>query len=98
MLIPLFINTIQSKAPQKSINAITLASNTFLAGTVDGRVYSYSESTKESSLVKGLTHSNFVSGLASNDKEVYSIGFDDQVREISSDGTCFLYVFYWEFV
>ncbi len=72
---------------------MTLATSTFLAGTADGRVYSYSDSTKESSLVKGLTHSNIVSGLASNDKEVYSIGFDDQVREISSDGSSFLYVF-----
>lgn len=82
------------KGPQKSINVVTLATSTFLAGTTDGRVYAYFDSEQESRLVEGPSHSNYVSGLASNGKQVYSIGFDDQIREISPDGSSFLYVSY----
>ena len=77
---------------------ITLATNTFLAGATDGRVYAYSESEKESRLVQGSTHLNSVSGLASSDEKVYSIGFDDHVREISPDGSSFLYAFSFPFI
>jgi hypothetical protein len=67
-----------------------------LAGTTDGRVYSYSETKRESTLVGGTAHSNHVSGLATSAKDgkAYSIGFDDHVREISGDGSTFLSVIY----
>ncbi|KAJ3512753.1 hypothetical protein NLJ89_g3342 [Agrocybe chaxingu] len=80
-------------APQKSINAITpTSSTTFLTGTADGRVYSYSSETTETKVLEGEAHTNNVSGLAtsSTDGTVYSIGFDDRVREIQADGSSFL--------
>ena len=85
------------QAPQKPINTITATSgslSTFLTGSADGRVYSYSESTKNSTLLKGVAHSNNVSGLATSTTsgKVYSIGFDDHVREIEADGSSFLSV------
>ena len=88
------------QAPQKSINAITLtkgaSSGTFLAGTADGRVYAYSESSKRTTLVEGQSHSNNVSGIVTSpeDGTMYSIGFDDHVREISADGLSFSFVFF----
>ena len=87
------------QAPQRSINVITptkgASSGTFLAGTADGRVYAYSESSKGTTLVEGKSHSNNVSGIVMSpvDGTVYSIGFDDHVREISADGLTFLFVF-----
>ncbi|KDR80239.1 hypothetical protein GALMADRAFT_242541 [Galerina marginata CBS 339.88] len=80
-------------APQKSVTAITpTSSSTFLVGAADGRVYSYSASTQESTSLEGQSHSNNVSGLvtSSTDGKVYSVGFDDCVREISADGSSFL--------
>ncbi|CAA7264403.1 unnamed protein product [Cyclocybe aegerita] len=80
-------------APQRSINAIApTSSTTFLTGTADGRVYSYSTETTETTVLEGEAHSNNVSGLATSgtDGTVYSIGFDDRVREIQADGSSFL--------
>ena len=67
-------------------------SKTFLTGTADGRVYSYSTSTLESTSLGGESHTNNVCGLAasSSDGKVYSVGFDDRVREIEADGSSFL--------
>ena len=69
------------------------SSETFLTGTMDGRVYAYYPSTLESKVLEGVSHSNNVSGLATSSKDgtVYSIGYDDHVREISPDGASFLY-------
>jgi len=80
-------------APQKSITAITPSSfNTFLIGTADGRIYSYSPSAQDSNILKGEGHSNNVSGLttSSTDGKVYSIAFDDHLREIEGDGSGFV--------
>ncbi|KAF8182076.1 WD40-repeat-containing domain protein [Pholiota molesta] len=80
-------------APQKSVTAITpLSSDTFLAGTADGRVYSYSSATQESKSLQGEGHSNNVSGLATSntDGKIYSIGFDDHVREIEPNGSSYV--------
>ncbi|KIM46699.1 hypothetical protein M413DRAFT_440287 [Hebeloma cylindrosporum] len=81
-------------APQKSVTAIAPSSDnkTFLTGTADGRVYSYSTSSLESTGLGGENHSNNVSGLASSssDGKVYSVGFDDTIREIEADGSSFL--------
>lgn len=83
------------QAPQKPVNAITPVFEgsglTFLAGAADGRVYGYNEDQKNSILVEGKTHSNNVSGLATaKDGKIYSIGFDDHVREIDTDGSSFV--------
>ncbi|KAF9443022.1 WD40 repeat-like protein [Macrolepiota fuliginosa MF-IS2] len=73
-------------APQAAINAITsTGADTFLTGTATGRVYSYSVAEGESAPVSGTSHSAYISGLATSpsDDKVYSIGWDDKVREIS---------------
>jgi WD repeat-containing protein 1 (actin-interacting protein 1) len=70
--------------------------DTFLAGTADGRVYSYSESTQESSLIGGTGHSSIVVGLAPSPSgdAAFSVGYDDTLREISSGAfTCVLSAF-----
>ncbi|KAK0435218.1 WD40-repeat-containing domain protein [Armillaria borealis] len=79
-------------APQKAITAMSPSSaGTFLAGSADGRVLSYSIAAGESTSLKGEGHSNFVTALATSsaDGKVFSVGFDDRVREITSDGTGF---------
>ncbi|KAH6917769.1 WD-repeat-containing protein [Coprinopsis sp. MPI-PUGE-AT-0042] len=73
--------------PQASITSlVSKGEGTFLAGTADGRVYSYSESAQESALVGGTGHSGIVVGIAPSPSgdAAYSIGFDDTLREISS--------------
>ncbi|KIK68693.1 hypothetical protein GYMLUDRAFT_36180 [Collybiopsis luxurians FD-317 M1] len=82
------------QGPQKSITAITpvpASIDTFLAGTADGRVLSYSKSTGESIHLQGINHNGLVTGIASSPKggNVFSAGFDDCVREIGSDGLGF---------
>ncbi|KAG6919841.1 hypothetical protein DXG01_000346 [Tephrocybe rancida] len=75
-------------APQKAVNALApISYTTFLGGTADGRVLSFSSGKGETELVPGTSHSNLVSDLAFNptDGHVYSVGFDDQVREIGID-------------
>ncbi|KAL0959696.1 hypothetical protein HGRIS_011391 [Hohenbuehelia grisea] len=77
---------------QKAITAATPASSgTFLAGTADGRVLSYSISTGEASNLDGDSHSTLVSGLAKSpsDEHLFSIGYDDRVREIDDGGKVF---------
>lgn len=70
--------------PQKSITtAISAASSpgTFFAGTADGRILAYSDSGYVH--LEGEGHCALVSGLAAApDGKVYSVGFDDRVREI----------------
>ncbi|TFY62674.1 hypothetical protein EVJ58_g3719 [Rhodofomes roseus] len=69
--------------PQKSITAAATlpSSSTFLAGTADGRILSFSDNTY--SPLSGDGHAALVSGLASAaDGKVYSAGFDDVVKEI----------------
>ncbi|KAF4618556.1 hypothetical protein D9613_010054 [Agrocybe pediades] len=81
------------QAPQKSVTAIApVSSETFLGGTTDGRVYSYSSSAFESSALAGNNHTNNVVAMASSTKDggVYSVGYDDTVREVSADGASFV--------
>ncbi|CCL99609.1 uncharacterized protein FIBRA_01627 [Fibroporia radiculosa] len=70
--------------PQKSVTAaLTLpsTSGTFLAGTADGRVLSYSDS--KYAPLEGSGHAALIPGLASiSSGAVYSVGFDDSLREI----------------
>ncbi|KAF9477791.1 WD40 repeat-like protein [Pholiota conissans] len=80
-------------APQRSVTAITPTSpDTFLAGTADGRVYSYSSAKQESKSLQGEGHTNHVTGLATSSTggKVYSVGFDDFVREIEPTGSSFV--------
>ncbi|OCH86494.1 WD40 repeat-like protein [Obba rivulosa] len=71
-------------APQKAITAavpILSEEKTFLVGTADGRTLSFSGD--EYSYVEGQGHSSLVSGLApERDGTVFSIGFDDHLRQI----------------
>ncbi|KAJ3848746.1 WD40-repeat-containing domain protein [Lentinula lateritia] len=83
-----------SHGPQKPITAIAPVPafpDTFLAGTADGRVLSYSKTTGQSSHLQGVNHSTLVTNLASSPTggSAFSAGFDDCVREIGSDGTGF---------
>ncbi len=85
------------QAPQKFITAISSlpsSSETFLAGSADGRIHSCSPATFESTHVEGNTQSTLVVSMAPNPKEgkVHSAGFDDSVREIDVDGFKFTFV------
>jgi len=48
-------------------------------------VYSYSVAEGESTTITGTSHSSYIAGLATlhEEDEVYSVGWDDNVREIS---------------
>lgn len=74
------------QGPQKSVTALSsTSSSTFLAGTADGRVVSYSVGDGEATTVTGEGHSNLVSALASTSSgQTVSVGFDDKVREIEA--------------
>ncbi|KAK7020199.1 WD40 repeat-like protein [Paramarasmius palmivorus] len=74
-------------APQKPITAMAaFGSDTFLAGTADGRVLSFSSSKGESTHLQGQGHTSVVTGLAASPagNKVYSAGFDDRIREIDA--------------
>ncbi|KAL1742536.1 WD40-repeat-containing domain protein [Schizophyllum fasciatum] len=73
------------QAPQKSITAAVgpVTSDTFLAGTADGRVFAYSAAAGTSATLTGPGHAAFVSGLAAAGDTLASVGFDDHVREIA---------------
>ncbi|OBZ67657.1 putative WD repeat-containing protein C9G1.05 [Grifola frondosa] len=73
--------------PQKSITAsVPTSSGTFLAGTADGRILSFSDDTYSN--VTGEGHASLVAGLApAPDGKVFSIGFDDHLREIDGSAS-----------
>ncbi len=55
-------------------------------GNADGRVLAYSTSTHEAALVAGDGHTSLVSGLTPDTGgQLYSIGYDDRVREIHAN-------------
>jgi len=76
------------QAPQKAITAASsTSSNTFFAGSADGRVLSYNvDSTSPSDavqLVGGTLHTSLVSGMATaSSGKVFTAGYDDHIREI----------------
>jgi WD40 repeat protein len=81
-------------APQKAVNSIiaTKGQSTFIAGTADGRVYSYSVADGRSSVLGGQGHPAFLTGIAAASSDVaYSIGYDDHVREIDTKSDSYLY-------
>lgn len=65
---------------------------TFLAGTADGRVFSYS--SEESTLLAGEGHPSVITGITASPEgdKAYSIGYDDHVREIDAASDSYLYV------
>ena len=82
-----------TQGPQRSITALApTSSDTFLAGTADGRVLSFHTATGEASVVEGDGHTNLVTAMVpSADGKIISTGYDDRVREI--DGGVFTSVF-----
>jgi len=76
------------QAPQKAVTAaLPTGSGTFLTGTASGRVLSFSASG-EAYHVDGDGHLSLVTSLSSSkDGRVFSVGFDDRLREI--DGPTF---------
>ncbi|KAF8522587.1 WD40 repeat-like protein [Hysterangium stoloniferum] len=77
------------EAPQRSITSTTMMqSPTLLFGSSDGRTHSvsFASPTEVPRLIPGAGHTNLVSGLSSSNKDasVWSVGFDDQIREIRS--------------
>ena len=73
------------------------SSGTFLAGTSDGRIYSYDigggEGKGDIDLVAGQAHTGIVTSIVSAGESVVSVGFDDKLREVAPDGksmTCVL--------
>jgi len=83
------------QSPQKAITAAVRGpSDTFIAGTADGRVFSYQTASQSVSCVEGEAHTNLVSGLsAGSDGTLYSSGFDDRVREISANDGAFSFTY-----
>ncbi|TFK21147.1 WD40 repeat-like protein [Coprinopsis marcescibilis] len=80
-------------APQTSITSfIPAKEDTFIAGTSDGRAFSYSTSDEQSAVLQGPGHSAFVTGIAasSSGNVAYSIGYDDEVRELDPSSTSYL--------
>ncbi|KAK2461222.1 hypothetical protein APHAL10511_006749 [Amanita phalloides] len=76
-------------APQKAITAAApIGSYTFIGGCADGRVFSFDTETK---YLQGQGHSNFVAGIAASSETdtIYSVGYDDYVREIDSSRKSF---------
>ncbi|THH29175.1 hypothetical protein EUX98_g5012 [Antrodiella citrinella] len=78
------------QGPTKSITSAisTSGSTTFIAGASDGRIVSFSGS--EYSTIAGPGHASLVSGLGvASSGDIYSIGYDDTVREIDVKGNNF---------
>jgi len=78
------------QGPTKSITSAvpTSQSETFVAGTSEGRVLSFSGS--DYTTVEGPGHSSLVSGLGTTSSgDVFSIGYDDTFREVDVKGSNF---------
>lgn len=87
------------QGPQNPIFASTFTSSgTFLAGTSDGRIYSYDigdgqDAGKGSAeVVAGEAHNGMVTSVVSAGESIVSVGFDDTLREVSADGKSMTYV------
>ena len=80
---------------QKNITASSLIGSTLVTGSYEGRVNAWDIATGAAEKVDGDTHSNYVAGIAAesgtgkNDSNVYSIGWDDSLRTISTSATTF---------
>ena len=87
----MFRRNATSQAPQKAVTAaLPTGSGTFLTGTANGRMLSFS-AAGAASYVGGDGHLSLVTSLSSGtDGKVFSAGFDDRLREI--DGPTFTLV------
>jgi len=65
---------------QKSITASTVSDSKLITGSYDGRICKWDIKTGEASYGEG--HANLVSGLASTNDSVYSIGWDDKIKSL----------------
>ncbi|KAG8997571.1 WD40 repeat-like protein [Tulasnella sp. JGI-2019a] len=68
--------------PQKAITSGALVSKTFFTGSYDGRVTVYEPETDAKTLEEGTGHEGQVNGMSVSGGKVFSVGFDDQLREI----------------
>jgi WD40 repeat protein len=68
------------------------SSETFLAGSADGRVFTFETASAKAIPLEGDGHTNFVSGLATSDAGTFSVGFDDKLREVDVSSNSFTYV------
>ncbi|KAK7678338.1 hypothetical protein QCA50_018686 [Cerrena zonata] len=80
-------------APTKGITTALSppnTTNTFIAGTADGRVLSHSGEAYE--YASGQSHTAYVSSLTatSDGQQIFSAGYDDRVREIDPQGLQFV--------
>jgi len=76
-------------APQKAITAaVAIGSETFVGGCTDGRVFLFDT---QANYVEGQGHTNYVAAMSTSPKTgaIYSVGYDDHVREIESHGSNF---------
>ena len=73
---------------QKNITALATgkvsgSDSTFLTGSSDGRVCSWTLSTGVGEIVDGEAHTNYVSGITSSPEgKIFSVGWDDTLRFI----------------
>ncbi|KDQ58569.1 hypothetical protein JAAARDRAFT_34386 [Jaapia argillacea MUCL 33604] len=88
------LNVLDRRSEDKPVRVVTgatkavtatvpVASDTFLAGTAEGRILQFSSTTGDASYVEGEGHTNLVTSLSvAPDGMVFSVGFDDRLREI----------------
>ncbi|KAG8882996.1 WD40 repeat-like protein [Tulasnella sp. 331] len=68
--------------PQKAITSGALVAKTFFAGSYDGRVTAFEPNTEAATLEEATGHEGQVNGMNVSDGKVFSVGFDDRLREI----------------
>lgn len=80
---------------QKNITALATgkgssSDTTFLTGSSDGRVCSWSVSAGLGEIVDGEAHTNYVSGItSSSDGKIFSVGWDDTLRSMDISARTF---------
>ncbi|QIW94892.1 hypothetical protein AMS68_000410 [Peltaster fructicola] len=73
----------------KAITAAGSTSRSLFTGSADGQVRAWDLKSGSASAVDGSTHSNYVSGVAVGDKQVYTVGWDDTLRFIDESQKSF---------
>lgn len=70
-------------------SASETAEPTLFTGSSDGRICKWDTSTGNAESIDGEGHANYVSALASDDKSLYSVGWDDTLRPIDASAAVF---------
>ncbi|KAF2088524.1 WD40 repeat-like protein [Saccharata proteae CBS 121410] len=78
----------------KNTTAAGISGNTLFTGSYDGRVRAWDLKTGLADAVDGESHTNYVAGFSgatqdSSDAQIYSIGWDDTMRCISTNAKAF---------